>query len=80
MTSIGRATRLGGLKKSRQDEFADWLHKRVLTNRACKNNIHKIGLKLEKEQCAMMDARSMDFHFTPNLMRNIDQEIIVEFV
>jgi Domain of unknown function (DUF4216) len=38
----------GTLEKARQEQFANWLHKMVLTDRASDSNIRKIGLKPEK--------------------------------
>jgi hypothetical protein len=80
MTNTRRALTLGTMEKTRQDQFANWLHKKVLTYCASDRNIHKIGLKPEKRVTCYEGCEINGYRFYSKLMKNIDQEIILGFV
>ena len=63
MANTGRSTTPGSLDIARQNEFANWLHKRVLTNRACDDNIRKLGLKPEKRAMCYEGCEINGFRF-----------------
>lgn len=64
MTSTRRATTPQSLDTIRRNEFATWLHKRVLTDRACNPNIRKLGLMPQKRAMCYegYDVNGFRFH------------------
>jgi hypothetical protein len=45
---MGRANRSGGLEKARREDFANWLHNKILANNNYDDTLRRISLRPEK--------------------------------